>query len=191
MKQLLHRFWKDNEGTSSIEFVLIFPVFFGFFLTAYESGILSSRQVMLEHGLDVTVRAVRIGVIDQTDEDELRTAIKESICENAGILPDCVTQLEVEMIQRDPRVVWNPLPTKIQCVDRGNISAPSTSTVIDAGNNELMFLRACIRIDPFIPTSNLGKALVAGNNEAAGESYALVATSAFVVEPFRAEDDGT
>ena len=166
----MHRFWKDDDGTSSIEFVLLFPIFLGFFLTAYESGILSSRQVMLEHGLDETVRAVRIGVIDQTDEDELRTAIKESICENAGILPDCVTQLEVEMIQRDPRIVWNALPTDIQCVDRGNISAPSTSTVSDAGNNELMFLRACIRIDPFIPTSNLGKALVSGTTEAAGDS---------------------
>ncbi|MEL7178400.1 MAG: TadE/TadG family type IV pilus assembly protein [Pseudomonadota bacterium] len=191
MKDLLQRFWKDSTGTSSIEFVLLFPIFIGFFLTTYESGVLSTRQVMLEHGLDVTVREVRIGQIDQTDEDELRTVLRERVCENARILPDCLRQLEVEMIQRDPRVAWVALDAEIQCVDRGNIDDPSDSNVAAAGNNELLFLRVCIRIDPFLPSSNLGKALVAGSTTESGESYALVATSAFVVEPFRAEDDGT
>ncbi|MFO8126828.1 TadE/TadG family type IV pilus assembly protein [Yoonia sp.] len=189
MKSFLNRFLKDESGTSSIEIVLVFPVFFGFFLMTYESGILSSRQVMLEHGVDVTVRNVRIGVIDETDSDLLRAALRTGICDSARILPDCENQLEIEMIQRDPRVAWVPLSDDVQCVDRGDLTAPYTGTLDSTGNNELMFLRACIRIDPILPTSNLGKALIAGNagDTAAGDSYALVATSAFVVEPFRNE----
>lgn len=187
MKSLFHRFLEDESGTASVEIVLVFPVFLGFFLTTYESGVYSSRQVMLEHGVDVTVRDVRIGVIDQTDVFALRDALRESICEAAAILPDCMNQLEVELIQREPRN-WSALDPDIRCVDRGNLSNPFDGTGIDTtSNNELVFLRACIRINPFIPTSNLGKAFIAANagDSAAGESYALVATSAFVVEPFR------
>lgn len=189
MRNLIQRFLKDDGGTASIEIVLVFPVFFGFFLMTYESGVYSSRQVMLEHGVDVTVRDVRIGRIDETDSDQLRTALREGICDNARILPDCMNQLEVELIQRDPRMPWVPLDNNVRCVDRGNLNNPFDGTLDDTGNNELMFLRACIRIDPFLPTSNLGKAFINANagNSAAGQSYALVASSAFVVEPFRAE----
>ena len=191
MKNLLQRFWKDDNGTSSIEIVLVFPVFFGFFLMTYESGILSSRQVMLEHGVDVATREIRIGVIATDDADDLRDILRARICEAASILPDCATQLEIELIQRDPRN-WTALDPDIECVDRSDLSAAYTGNVDTGGNNQLMFLRACIRIDPFLPSSALGKAFIAANegNAAAGESYALVATSAFVVEPFRA-DAGT
>ena len=187
MKSIFNRFLKDEGGTTSLEFVLVFPVFFGFFLTTLEAGVYSSRQVMLEHAVDVTVRDVRIGVIDQNDPAELRNALRQGICDNASILPDCLNQLEVELIQKDPRS-WSALDAEIRCVDRGNLDNPFDPTSIDGtGNNELMFLRACIRIDPFLVTSNLGKAFVAASagDSAAGGSYALVSTGAFVVEPFR------
>jgi hypothetical protein len=189
MKDLIQRFLKDDGGTASIEIVLVFPVFFGFFLMTYESGIYSSRQVMLEHGVDVTVRNVRIGRIDEIDTLELRRELREGICESARILPDCMNQLEVELIQRDPRVNWVPLDNNIRCVDRGDLANPNLGTFDGTANNELMFLRACIRIDPFLPSSNLGKAFINANDgdTAAGDSYALIATGAFVVEPFRAE----
>lgn len=190
MKNLFQRFMKDEGGTSSIEIVLVFPVFFGFFLMTYESGVYSSRQVMLEHGVDVTVREVRLGIIDDADPLELRRKMRESICDHASILPDCLNQLEIELIQRDPRATWVSLNATFECVDRSDLGGSYSGTIDSTGNNELMFLRACIRIDPFIPTSSLGKAFIAASagNDAAGESYALVATSAFVVEPFRAED---
>lgn len=189
MKTLLRQFFKDDTGVVSVEFVLIFPVFFGFFLMTYESGVYLTRQVMLEHAVDVTVRNVRIGQIDETDTDLLRAALRDSICSNAEILPECLSQLEVEMIQRDPRAAWVPLDANIRCVDRGNMNDPFDGTLDTTANNELMFLRVCIRIDPFLPTSNLGKAFIAGNagSSTAGDSYALVATAAFVVEPFKAD----
>lgn len=186
MQDFIQRFLKDEKGTAAIEIVLVFPVFFGFFLMTYEAGILSSRHVMLEHGVDVAVREVRIGIITEPTRDNLRARI----CEAAAILPDCIRQLEIELIQRDPRVSWVALDPEIRCVDRGDLDAAYGGTIDPTGNNELMFMRACIRINPFLPSSALGKAFIAANegNTAAGESYALIATGAFVVEPFRDED---
>jgi len=185
MKGLFKRFFQDEEGTASLEFVLVFPVFFGFFLMTYEAGVYSTRQVMLEHGVDVTVREVRIGLIQNPDRDTLRARI----CQSARILPDCIQQLEIELIQKDLSSPWVALNQTISCVDRSDLSAVPPDTIDSVGNNELAFLRACIRIDPFIPTSNLGMAFVAASegDAAADGSYALFATSAFVVEPFGAE----
>lgn len=179
---LFERFFQDEEGTASLEFVLVFPVFFGFFLMTYEAGVYSTRQVMLEHGVDVAVREVRIGVINNPSRDNLRARI----CDAARILPDCLRQLEIELIQKDLSTPWVALNQSITCVDRSDLAAVPPDTIDSVGNNELAFLRACVRIDPFIPTSNLGKAFVdaTADDDAAAGSYALYATSAFVVEPF-------
>jgi len=181
MNGLFKRFCKDEGGTVSIEFVLIFPIFFGFFLMTYEAGVYSSRLVVLEHGVDVAVRAIRI----KTLTDPTRDNIRKEICDNARILPDCLNQLEIELIQKDMKTPWTALDQTIDCVNRGDLSEVPTATIDSVGSNELAFLRACIRIDPFLPTSNLGKAFVEASKDdarAAG-SYALVAMSAFVVEP--------
>ena len=184
MKNLIQRFTDDERGTASLEFVLVFPVFFTFVLMTYESGILSARQVMLEHGVDRTVRAVRTGILPDTERDELR----RTICLNARILPDCMNQLEIELLERDP-LNWVDVPTSYRCIDRGEVTQIPVD-IDESANNRLMFLRACIRINPFLPTSGLGKAVVDSNqNDAADGSYALVATGAFVVEPFRAVSD--
>ncbi|MEO1639926.1 MAG: TadE/TadG family type IV pilus assembly protein [Pseudomonadota bacterium] len=182
MKSLLKRFVRDEAGTASLEFVLVFPVFFGFFLATVEAGMISVRHVMLERGVDIAVRDVRIGVMPEPDRDLLRARI----CDIAMIIPDCTTQLEIEMIQRDPND-WEAIPTTVRCVDRGNID-DDNSNVEGTPNNQLMFIRACVRIDPFMPTTGLGKTIVDNNQGgAAGGSYALVSRAAFVVEPFRAE----
>lgn len=182
MKDLLARFLRDDKGTASVEFVLVFPVFFGFFLMTYESGVLSARSVMLERGVDVTVREMRIGTIMNPTRDILR----ERICEVSLILQDCLNLLEIELIQKDP-LNWTPVSTDVRCIDRGEVTQ-QVVTVDQSANNRLMFLRACIRVDPFLPSSWLGTAIIANNNDtAAAGSVALVAMGAFVVEPFRSE----
>ncbi len=182
MKNLIARFLRDDKGTASVEFVLVFPVFFGFFLMTYESGVLSARHVMLERGVDVTVREVRIGIITNPTRDLLR----QRICDVSLILQDCMNQLEIELIEKDP-LAWTPVSTDVRCIDRGEVTQ-QVVTVDQSANNRLMFLRACIRVDPFLPSSWLGAAIIENNNDsAAAGSIALVAMSAFVVEPFRSD----
>ena len=130
--------------------------------------------------MDVVVRDVRIGAIPNPTRNTLRA----NICDVARLLPDCENQLQLEMIRRDLRN-WVDVPDTVQCIDRGAEVQPVVEFT-SGGNNELIFLRACVRLDPVLPTSLLGRTIVDANaNSAAGGSYALVSTTAFVVEPFR------
>ena len=176
------RFAECERGVASLEFAIVFPVFFTFFLMTYESGMVSLQHVMLERGVDLAVRDVRIGVMSTPTAERL----KERICEEAGIIPNCETQLQLEMTRRDPRA-WVNLSNQVRCIDRSLSSQPVVEFT-NGDNNDVMVLRACVRIDPVLPTTGLGKSIVANNdNDAAGGSVALVAYSAFVIEPFREE----
>lgn len=180
---MLRRFWNCERGTASLEFVIVFPIFFGFFLMTYESGMVNAQHVMLERGVDMAVRDVRIGRIATPTPARLR----ERICEAARIIPDCVNQLQLEMVKRNPRA-WTDITGKVECIDR-SIEVQPVVTFTNGDNNDMMVLRACVRIDPLLPTTGLGKAIVQGNSsDAAGGSLALVAHSAFVVEPFKSEE---
>ncbi|WP_108816191.1 TadE/TadG family type IV pilus assembly protein [Loktanella sp. Alg231-35] len=177
------RFAKDDKGTVTVEFVLVFPMFFGFFLMTYESGMISARHVMLERGVDIAVRDVRIGVLPNPTREQLR----QRICDTALIIPNCEQQLEIEMLRRDP-TAWVAVPSTVRCVDRGDINADN-SDVDTTANNQLMVIRVCVRIDPVLPTTGLGKAIVESNSDSSADgSYALVSMAAFVVEPFKVED---
>lgn len=189
MKRLWKDFAKDDRGTASLEFVIIFPVFFAMFLMTYESGMVNIRHVMLERGVDIAVRDVRIGSVVTPDRDWFRTRI----CQVATIINNCTTDLEIEMIQRDP-AAWAAVPTAVRCVDRGDVTVDN-SNIEGLDNNQLMVIRACLRIDPYLPTTaigrtrvpSLGQSIIDNNTSAAaGGSLALVSTAAFVVEPYMA-----
>ena len=186
MKQFLNflkDFANDTRGVTSIEFVLAFPIFFGFFLMTYESGMISVKHVMLERGVDIAVRDVRIGRMPNPTRDQLRTRI----CAVALIIPDCEAQLDLEMLRRDP-TAWVALPAEVECINRGDLNEEEED-IDTTANNELMFLRVCARIDPLLPTSGLGRAIVRANdNDFDGGSLKLVSIAAFVVEPFRVEE---
>lgn len=196
MLSLVKQFAGEEQGTVSIEFVLLFPIFFGFFLMTYEAGVYGTRQVSLEHGVDVAVREVRLGNItladpvsppdpaaDIAEKEAFELRLRTEICNNARVLPDCLNQIRVEVIQRDMSGAWTPLPNTISCINRISVTKPDPDRLQVVGSNELGFIRACIRIDPFIPTSNLGKAFVNTSSAEGDGSYALFATSAIVIEP--------
>ena len=182
-RSFLQRFAQCEKGTASLEFVIVFPIFFAFFLMTYESGMVNAQHVMLERGVDIAIRDVRIGKIANPTPDRLR----ERICETALIIPDCEAQLQVEMVMRDPRA-WIDVPAKIRCIDR-SLTVQPVVTFTNGENNDMMVLKACVRIDPLLPTTGLGKVIVGSNSsDAADGSLALVAYSAFVIEPFKSEE---
>lgn len=186
-KSLWSRLRRDESGIVTVEFVLIFPIFFAFFLMTYELGIISLRNVMLERGVDVVVREVRIGKLDKPSDETLR----KRICAAAGIIPDCENQLHVELVLQDPRAdTWTALRGEVLCINRDEDSRPANQNQ-HGDKNELVLLRACARIDPVLPISrigrtkvpSIGKAIEDNANAAAGGSYALIAVSSYVVEP--------
>lgn len=171
----LGRFGRDQSGSATLDFAMMLPAVMLVFTSGIESGVLSTRHVMLEAALDTTVRDVRIGRIPNPTHDRL----VERICEIARIIPDCATNVRLEMMPRDPRA-WTPPSDAVMCVDRADTGDPVLNFT-GGLNNELMVLRACALFDPMLPTTGLGKEIP----KESGGAYALVATSAYVMEPFQ------
>mgnify|MGYP000226981385 CR=1 FL=1 len=177
----LRNFGRKSEGTASIEILFMLPAFFILFLSAYEGGMVSTRHVMLERGLDLTVRDVRIGRLRDPEHGEL----KQSICTYAAIIPECMENLQLEMVRMDVRAWSTKLDGPIRCIDRALTVQPAVQFT-NGNNNELMVLQVCALFDPVSSTSGWGRATLAGQiPKKSGTAYGLVASSAFVMEPFQ------
>lgn len=171
----LRRFCKDESGaTMIVPFALWAPLFIAVIIAGMEMGALSIRHTQLERGLDATVRDVRLG----TGQNLTHEQIKTMICENAPVLTDCESMLRLEMIPLSLRN-WQDPPVLADCVDNAEEVRPLRQ--FEPGDpNELMFLRACYKYKPIVPTGRLASAMPKDANGYA----ALVSFSAFVQEPF-------
>lgn len=171
----LKAFRRNEDGNATLDFIMVLPAFMILFTSAYEGGVLSTRHVMLERGVDVAVRDVRIGALINPTHDQL----SERICEAASIIPDCMANLRLEMVATSLRD-FQPPGDDVACVDRADTGTPVLN--FNTGlNNQMMILRACALFDPMIPTTGLGKEIP----KRSGGAYALQATSAYVMEPFQ------
>ncbi len=173
----LRRLRRAENGSATIEFVLVFPFLVGLMLSSFELGMLLVRQVMLDRGVEMTVREIRIGTFVNVKPENLHEEVKRMICNRAAMIPKCMTEVQLEMRQSDLRA-WTQLPAEPDCVDRGNRGG-AVITFETGRGNELMLIRACALFDPFFPTSGLGFSWT----KARGGHYGLVSSSAFVVEP--------
>ncbi len=162
-----------EDGNITIEFAIWFPMFIIVLLAAVELGIITARHVDLERSLDLTVRDVRLGTGDSFTHDEL----KDMICDNSAILPNCSDSLRLEMV-RQAMPGWVDPAQRADCIDRSEEARPAR-TFQQGGANELMVLRVCAKFRPLFPSSGLAARM---QTDGAGD-YALVATSAFVQEP--------
>lgn len=164
---------RREDGASTIEFVILFPFFVLLVCSSLELGLLMVRHAMLERSMDISVRGLRLGTWQPPTHNEL----KEHICKNAAILPDCRNSLLIEL-RPVSTTTWQPLADGATCIDRSEEIQPVTE-FRGGSSNEMMLIRACAKFDPFFPGTGLGKAI---RKDDAGQ-YALIATTAFVNEP--------
>ncbi|WP_317057388.1 TadE/TadG family type IV pilus assembly protein [Roseovarius rhodophyticola] len=180
-RSLLGRFAREEDGNSTVEFVIIVPVYLSMMVFSVELGLITMRNTMLERGLDIAVRDLRLGTgtfQSNTEEEQEAThnLIKQTVCNNSIVLVNCENKLQLEMVVADP-FAFNSLDTEVKCTDRPEDAAPvrfSTGTA-----NQLMLLRACYKYEPLFPEGVLGSAL---STNAEGEA-AVVSLTAFVQEP--------
>jgi hypothetical protein len=172
LTRLAARFLRRQDGAATVEFAIIFPVVFGLVTAFFEAGVLMTRSMMLERGLDLAVRELRIGTAANLTHAEL----KALVCDRALVLPDCVAHMAIELI---PVVSSADLPDRnAVCVDRTTNIDPTVR--YDPGaRSEVVFVRACMVVDPFIP--GMGLALNLPLDPSGG--FTLIAYSAFVNEP--------
>ncbi|MEQ6248510.1 TadE family protein [Sulfitobacter sp. HNIBRBA3233] len=174
LKKRLRIFRKNEDGMIiALEFVIMAPLIFSFFFFGLEMGIYSVRQMLLDRGLEVTTRQVRLNTGMVFDHDDL----KRAICQNAGNLPDCNTVLRLEMVSMDPRN-FTGLPASPDCPDVSEPATPVRGWSLGQPH-ELMILRACYKFTPVFPMTGLGQDF----RKDGGGKVAMTSISAFVQEP--------
>ena len=169
----LHRFRRAQDGTATIEFVMLFTPIILLMMSGAEAGLLNLRHVMLERGLDIAVRQVRLGPKTPPDHE----ALKKMVCDNAYLIPDCMNALAIEM-SRVSKQSWNLLDATPVCRDRSEEIKPMTR-YLPGAPSDLMIVRACVKAQPIFPAAALGGIM---QKDAYGD-YAFVSVSAFVNEP--------
>jgi Flp pilus assembly protein TadG len=174
LRSRLAGFTHDEDGNSTIEFIILFPIFFTLFVSMFESGYIMTRYVMLEHGMDVAVREIRL-----SDDPSSIThdSIKTVLCNAVYIVSDCENTLQLEMVVVD-EATWDFPSGVATCIDRESDIDPTISFATGA-EQDIMYMRACLVIDPMFTTIGLGSALTLDDSG----GLRLYAASAFATEP--------
>ena len=176
--KLFRRLRANREGSSTVEFVLIFPGFLALFLVAYESGLMMVRNVLLERGVDLSVRDLRLAGSAAPNFNQL----KANICRDSMVIQDedCddVIQLQLEPVDT---TAWTTLDDNVRCIDQENTINPlDETTFTGGGSNQLMMVRVCALYQPMFKPTGWGMQMPQADDQG---NYALVITSAFVNEP--------
>lgn len=183
-KPSLARFSRDDRGgVSTLEFVVLMPLFFTIIFAFFEIGMASMRWVMLEHGVDKTMRQLRLNQIPATalaSPQATHDYLREQICRYDYLFPNCLSDLYLELVPANS----SGLPdTSAECVNRADRVDPlynvSTGTSGEEDTDEIMYLRACIVVDSIVPPPFAPPLGYDSEN-----GYYLVVDSAYVNEPF-------
>jgi Flp pilus assembly protein TadG len=183
MRSLLHRFVRDETATSTLEFVITFPLILTLFVAVFESGIILTRQVLMERSLDEAVRTLRLvrtitDPITGTPRPLTADDIAAAICDNTSAIQNCTQVLEVQLTRIDTNTYAVPSPD-IACVNRGDLTIQPANTFQQGTDNELILIRACAVIDRLLPFSGFGLNLA--RDDTGG--LHIVAASILVNEP--------
>lgn len=173
LARLINRFRRREDGSATIEFVILFMPFMILLASTYEIGMANIRHVMLERGTDLAVREIRLNTGTAPTKEEIRTMV----CNGAGIIPDCLNVLEIELQPVD-KATWAMPPREASCVDRDEEIQPVVKYE-NGQQNEMMIIRFCAVVDPMFPSFGLGYTMP---KDPTG-GYRLVSMTAFVNEP--------
>lgn len=167
------RFAREEDGTTTAEFAVVFPLFLALMIASLELSFVTMRHTMLERGLDMAVRDIRLG----TGTAPSHEAIKQRICDESFVFNNCEENLRLEMIPTDIRNLGS-LSESVMCTDRAETGDPVISFT-PGQQNQLMLLRACVKYDPLFPGYALATAMDSDENG----QIAIVSMTAFVQEP--------
>lgn len=174
------QFLSDESGTAVIEFLFVFPIVFLVFTASFESSMFMARYIMMERGVDMVVRKVRLGVYKNMTHQQL----KQQICESGLLIKSVATCMNNMKIWMQPinTANFNMVAPPKTCVDKVqdiNIGEPPANEFAYGTDNDIMLLRICLKEKPMFPTTGVS---VKMPREPDG-TYILQVTSVFVNEP--------
>ena len=165
----------DEDGAVTAEFVILFPLLFMIVVSVFEAGLLMTRYMMLDRGVDMAMREMRLGINPGADHDSIR----DRICNFADILPDCTTTLIVELVKQSDAPVGYPWDNP-NCYDRTETVLPVLNVDPDPDQAaEIMYVRVCALVDPIMPGLEFGLMLPKDETGA----HQMIAFGAFINEP--------
>ncbi|MEE9455446.1 MAG: TadE/TadG family type IV pilus assembly protein [Paracoccaceae bacterium] len=168
----LQAFRHCSSGSSTVEFVLIAPTLLWFVFSVFEAGWLMTQQTMLARGLNMAIRDLRLGRIENATHE----IVKARVCARARILRECMGSIHLEL---QPISLSTGVPqTSPSCVDVTGEITPAENFSTGVRDQEIMFIRACVVVKPLMPGMGLGADLT---KDASGR-FSLVAFSAFMNE---------
>ncbi|KPQ07059.1 MAG: TadE-like protein [Rhodobacteraceae bacterium HLUCCA12] len=169
----LRRFLRQQRGSATIEFAMFVPVFLLILFAGVETGVMTARQTMLERGMETAMRALRLGQLQPVTLDTLR----ESVCSDIILLPDCEQSLLIELRRLDPENVALPAGNA-PCVNRSEETQPAI-TLTPGVEHDLVLVRVCAIIDPLFPST--GPSLGLPLDDSGG--FRMTTASVYVNEP--------
>ncbi|MEL6766659.1 MAG: TadE/TadG family type IV pilus assembly protein [Pseudomonadota bacterium] len=168
-------FFRDDRGAASLEFVAVFPLLAAILGAYLEMGWLMTKQMMLDRGLDVTMRQIRVASAGVVNHD----TIKDAVCANALVMLDCSNSLKIQLIPYDTATPADF--NGADCYDReAEVNIASSFADSGGSRDELMFVRACVLVDFLLPGGGLGFFFT---QRTPNNGYAMVSYSAFKNEP--------
>ena len=171
----LRGFRAAEEGAVTIPTVFWLPLFIMIMVASVELCVLTLKQTLLERGVDLSARILRLGISDLPSHEEL----KASICNNIAFISTCMDDLAVEVFEVD-KSTWTSSKAGQAVLCSDNIDPGVVDPTLERGlGNQVMILRACLRVTPMEKLNPLSQALVKN----ADGQYALIVTTAFVNEP--------
>jgi Flp pilus assembly protein TadG len=165
--------WRREDGTATVEFVLVVPLILFIFMSAIEAGVLMTRQMMLVQAVDITMRDLRLGLITNPTVGKIKT----EVCDLASILPNCDAEIRIELTPISTST-WSMPSSRVGCFDRSQNVQPAL-TFNTGSAHEVMLVRVCVPQETMFPTTAVGLSMAKDS----GDKYGLVVTSAFVNEP--------
>lgn len=180
---LLRHYARDERATSTIEFLIMFPVILTLFVAVFETGVILSRQVLMERSLEEAARLLRLSreIVDPvTGQSRAPNAddIKTAICDNTRAIPDCDNVLVVELTVID-RATYAMPANGVACVRRDDPGNVPVNPFDQGAGNQLVLMRSCAVVDRILPFSGFGLNLA--RDDTGG--LHMVAASVYVNEP--------
>jgi Flp pilus assembly protein TadG len=165
---------RSEDGSATVEFVILFPIIFGIFLTSVDFSIQMLRQVFLDRAVDLAIRDIRLGRVQADGLEQL----KQTVCSNAALTPNCMDTVTVELrpVTAQQLAAIDP---QTRCIDRAANITPLLTFTPGSGAQELMMLRACTVSNPFI----VANGFLLGSPRGPNDDFMSVSIGVFVNEP--------
>ncbi|MEO1952276.1 MAG: hypothetical protein ABGX09_19570, partial [Thioclava sp.] len=112
--------------------------------------------------------------------------LRHEICKQAGFFGNtCMNRVSVEMFQVD-KTNWTSSIANhpVRCEDFSDVTKPPPSgTLESAAPDQLILVRVCLREKPMLLEDFIAQAFLEASPVGADGDYALVTTTAIVIEP--------